>query len=188
MKNNKGFTLVELIIVASLLTMVTFFFWNILNSSSEDSYTLTEKVEVQNSVTTLMNTIQKDVQEAKIVQKNSEDDKRILISRENGDEKCYIFNTYLDDTEGSAYYNQDTVEYTFNPKSMTVIRKKGTDDTTDIAEYNNIIEFSLESIPDDNNKYGVKVNIRGGKKPISYEGLDKSRYSLNSTFYTRNTR
>ena len=49
------------------LTGVLGFFWKILDSSSKDAYTINDKIEVQNSVTSLMNMIQQDTQEAPIV-------------------------------------------------------------------------------------------------------------------------
>ena len=163
MKKNKGFTLVELIIVMACLGMVTLFFWSILSSSSEDSYTLNEKMEVQNSVTMLMNIIEQDAKEAKIYN---------ISATEKG---------ILDDFY-APNYKFNNIEYSFNESNNTVTRKKG----SDISVYNNIISFSLIKA-EDGEKYGVEVKIIGGKEPITYEGLDKSRYTLNSTFYTRNT-
>lgn len=163
MKRNKGLTLVEIIVVMACLGMVTLFFWSILNSSTEDNYTLTEKMEVQNSVTVLMNIIQQDIQEAKIYN----------ISGQKG---------ILDVSEEPTYKFKD-FEYIFDEDSRKVTKE--IDDIV-VTEYGDIIDFKLEKV-ENGSKYGVEVKITGGKKPMNYEGLDKSRYSLNSTFYTRNT-
>ena len=163
MKRNRGVTLVELIVVMACLGMVTLFFWWILNSSTEDRYTLTEKMEVQNSVTALLNIIQQDIQEAKIY--NISGQKGIL------------------DVTGEPTYKFKNFEYVFSVDSRKVTKKIGSEV---VAEYGDIIAFKLKKV-ENGGKYGVEVKITGGKKPMDYEGLDKSRYSLNSTFYTRNT-
>lgn len=194
MKNNKGLTLVELIIVLACLGMVTLFFWSILGSSSEDAYTLTDKMMVQNSVTSLMNTIQKDVQEAKIVITKVKDDKPIngILVTQVEEDTLYIFNTVClssEDEEEEIIYNDNTIEYKFNEEERTVTRKQGKSENAMVSKYTDIVSFSME-YPGANtlneNTYGVKVSIVGGKIDIG-EGHDRSRYDLDSTFYTRNT-
>lgn len=199
MKKNKGLTLVELIIVMACLGMVTLFFWTILSSSSEDAYTLTDKVMVQNSVTSLMNTIQKDVQEAKIVTTKIQDKKNVLgiLSKEMvaniENENIYFFNanssTEYEDSDvisiGQIHYNDDTVKYEFNKANKTVTRTQGKDENVTVAVYDNIVAFSISKVNE--GKYGVTVKIVGGKMDIDTAEHDRSRYELNSTFYTRNT-
>lgn len=159
-KENKGFTLVELIIVMACLGIVLIFFWTMLSSSSEDTSTITEKVEVQNSVTSLMNIIQQDVQEAKIYN---------ISESEAG-----IVNI------GSNAYSFSNVNYTFDSTKKTVTRETSEGSSV----YNDIVSFSMERATG-SSKYGVNVKITGGKKSISER--DKSRYSLESMFYSRNT-
>ena len=158
MKRNKGFTLVELIIVMACLGMVTLFFWTVLDSSSKDSYTLNEKIIVQSSVTSLMNIVQQDVQEAKIFP-ISDTEKHIV----DVDEDIYSFSS---------------IKYSFDKTSRTVTRTQG----SSVSTYNDIAVFSMTAIKKD--KYGVEVKIIGGK---TGDGTDRTRYELNSTFYTRNT-
>ena len=86
MKKNEGFTLVEVIVVLVSLSLVTTFFWTILSSSSEDAYTISEKIEVQSITTSLMNIIQGDVQEAKIFQTENG---KAIIEKENNIVKSY---------------------------------------------------------------------------------------------------
>ena len=173
MKKNKGFTLVELIVVLACFVMVTGFFWTMLNSSSEDSYTLNDKVAVQSSVTSLMNIIQQDVQEAKIFTKDSDEKIIVYINSETSD--------------GAEYYLKD-VAYIFQKGTRCVFRKtidaegKGKTSNT----YSDIVEFSMTPVKN-SGKYGVEVNIIGGKVNWEYGEHDKSKYELNATYYTRNT-
>lgn len=178
MKQNKGFTLVELIIVLACLTGVLGFFWKILESSSKDAYTINDKMEVQNSVTSLMNAIQKDTQEAKI----------ILIS-----ETTYgIFSTSIDSDkiyEDKKYeFGEESNKkiYEFDASNKTVTRTNTIGENVITGTYDNIIGFSLKSIVN-KSKYGVEVDIIGGKKDYDSTEIDKSKYTLNSTFFTRNT-
>jgi len=166
-KKNNAFTLVELIIVLACLSGVTIFFWTILDSSSKDSYTLTDKMMVQTSVTSLMNVLQQDIQEA-----------RIKIDGENK-----VIFLYEDDE-----YVMSDVTYVFDKSNRTVTRKKGTEN----AVYDNIGYFSMKNISGKN--FGAEVRIIGGKEivvTVSGESLtetfDKTRYELNSSYYTRNT-
>lgn len=161
MKRNRGFTLVELIVVMACLPMVILFFWTVLNSTSQDTYTLNDKIEVQNGVTVLMNVIQQDVQEAKIFNITASS-KGIII------------------TTGNEYQFGSGVVYEFNSTKKIVTRKNG----DDVAEYNNIVDFSMDAL-NSGNKYGVNVSIVGGKK--SLDEADKSRYSLSTSYYSRNT-
>ena len=161
-KKNKGFTLVELIVVLCCFTMVAAFFWAILNSSSEDSYTLTEKVEVQTSVTSLMNIIEQDIQEAKVYNLSATE-KGIVIA----------------DEEAGTYELSDIV-YSFDKDKRIVTRTQEGASVT----YNDIVSFSM--IPVSGEKYGAKVSIVGGKEPEG-DALDKSRYTLSTTYYSRNT-
>ena len=180
MKQNKGFTLVELIIVLACLTGVLGFFWKILESSSKDAYTINEKMEVQNSVVSLMNTIQQDTQEAKIIQVAAN--------------TYVIFIATIDSDmidENKRYEFGDTTNkkiYEFDANDKTVTRTVINGEDTEIGTYDNIIGFEMTQPKESNkSKYGVNVNIIGGKKDYRTSELDKSRYSLNSTFYTRNT-
>jgi len=175
LRKNSGFTLVELIIVLACLSMVTLFFWSILSSSSEDSYTLTDKVAVQSSVTSLMNIIEKDVQEARIITSVDTGDKWIVLI----DGNKYVFNT-----ASLAGYNDRTIEYVFDEANGIVTRSLGKEDTTDKSVYRDIKEFSMSSSVGE--KYRVDVKIVGGKE-LDPSKHDKSRFELNSTFYSRNT-
>ena len=171
-RKNKGFTLVEVIIVLSCLSMVTLFFWSILNSSSEDSYTLNEKIEVQTSVTSLMNIVQQDIQEAKIY--NISATEKGIITKVDGEDE----------------YELSGVSYTFDKANRTVERRAG----EAVEVYDDIAYFSLTPVKKE--RYGATVKIIGGKKvevnveieggkEVFNETFDKSRYELNSTYYTR---
>ena len=161
MRRNKGFTLVEIIVVLACLGTVTVFFWTVLNSASKDSYTINDKIVIQSSVTSLMNIIQEDVQEAKIILTNS--GKKGIVN-----------------INGTTYQFGD-ITYTFNEEKKTVTRieKSGAN-----ATYSDIVSFSITAA-DNTEKYGVDVSIIGGRKAVGE--TDRLRYSLNSTYYTRNT-
>lgn len=163
MKKNRGFTLVELVVVMAYLGVVTVFFWTILSSASKDSYTLNEKMEVQTSVTALMNIIEQDIQEAKIYNLSVTERGIIIVDNENG-----VYELY-------------DIVYSFDKDKRTVTRTQGGTSGT----YSDIVSFSMTPVSGE--KYGVEVSITGGKKADGGT-LDKSRYSLNSTYYSRNTK
>lgn len=171
MKRNKGFTLVEIIVVLACLGAVTVFFWTILSSVSEDSYTINDKIVIQSSVTSLMNIIQKDVQEAKIIYTDSK--KGIVEKKESTDAE--------ENNSTKVNYEFADVTYVFSEKDKTVTRieKSGAN-----ATYSDIVSFSITAA-DNTEKYGVDVSIIGGRKAVGE--TDRLRYSLNSTYYTRNT-
>ena len=177
MKQNKGFTLIELVIVLACIVGVLALFWKILESSSKDAYTINEKIEVQNSVTSLMNTIQQDTQEAKIILV-SENTFGIFTSPTNS-------NKVYEDKEYEFGEGSNRKIYEFDASNKTVTRTNINGAKTDTGVYYNIVGFSLKSINKPN--YGVEADIIGGKKDYDTSELDKSRYNLNSTFYTRNT-
>jgi len=177
-KKNRGFTLVELILVMACIGLVLVFFWSILQSTSEDTYTINDKIAVQTSVTSLMNIIQKDIQEAKIVtiEENGTEKGIVLI-----DGAKYIFNTY---NAAPLVYNDKTVVYEFDVGNRTVTRTEGSGNNA-VSVYSDIADFSMTKV-EGSSKYGIKVDIQGGKEPKDAE-VDKSRYSLSSTYYARNT-
>lgn len=173
LKRNKGFTIVEVIMVISCLSLVTLFFWSILSSSSEDSYTLTEKVEVQTNVTALMNQIEKDVQEAEIYS----------VSASSAG--------IMEEVDATTFKFKN-IEYSFDKENRVVTRTEELEDGSEMLIYGDITELDMENVT--GNKYGVKVEIVGAKviienpdEPANYEVVDKTKYSLNSTYYTRNT-
>jgi len=147
--------------------MVTGFFWTMLNSSSEDAYTLNDKVAVQSSVTSLMNIIQQDVQEAKIMQiGDNTGEYGIMVSNANDE------------------YKFGDVIYTFDSANRKVIRVKDGSK----SEYDYIYYFSMSNVEKETQKgYGVSVSIKGSKV-LQGEELVRTRYDLSSTYYTRNTR
>lgn len=159
MKKNEGFTLVEVVVVLVSLSLVITFFWTILSSSSEDAYTISDKIEVQTSVTSLMNILQEDIQEAKIFQTESG---KAIIEKEN-----------------NVYSLGKGITYSFDTVNHEVTRNDG----QSVEVYKYITTFSVIPVKKDN--YGVDVKIVGGKYPD--DPVDKTRDTLNSTFYTRNT-
>lgn len=181
MKKNQAFTLVELIIVISVFSVVTLFFWQVLSSTSRDTSTITDKVEVQSGVTSLMNRIQKDIQEAIPIQ----NEKRIFIKIKdetvtiNGKEKLtryYIIN------KRNEYIKYEFDDVNKNVK-RTIVELDGDleiIEESEIDQYDNIKEFIMIA-----DGLGAQIKIVGGKNHESE--VDKSRYELNSSYYTRNT-
>lgn len=189
MKGNRGVTLVELIVVVALMFIVLPFAWNYINSSIEDSANINNKVAVQSSVNTLMNQLQKDIQEARYpINPNVED---YIDVKTDGFLICKP-NAY--DESGEIIYQN--VLYKFDEENRRVEIINGvklippesgeteyeidiSDATTGIYDY--IKTFNLEKVNNSNNvNNGVKIEIRG-------EIDQKSGYSLSNVYYTRNT-
>lgn len=179
MENNKGVTLVELIVVMALIFLVLPFAWDYINSSVQDNVTLNNKMAVQGSVNALMTQLQRDIQEAR-----------------------YPINPLLDSSDNSVYRDVNkegflickpgdtSVIYTFDEDEKKVYVKNNLklnrndfildsiDDTdAETLEYQYIDTFSL-TLKEDGN--GVEVYIRGKID-------EKSGYTLTNTYYTRNT-
>lgn len=189
MKCNKGVTLVELIIAMALIFIVLPFAWNYINSSIQDNATINNKVAVQTSVNSLMNQMQKDVQEARYpINPNTED----YIDAESDGFLICKPNAY--DDEGNTVYQSVLYKFDEENSRVTVVSgiklvppgigetEYGIDDSN--ASYNRfdfIKSFDLERQINSNGiNNGVKIEIRG-------EIDSKSGYSLNNVYYTRNT-
>ena len=189
MKSNKGVTLVELIIAMALIFIVLPFAWSYINSSIQDNATINNKVAVQSSVNSLMNQLQKDVQEARYpINPNSED---YIDVKADGFLICKP-NVY--DEEGNTVYQSVIYKFDEENRKVTIMNgiklvppgigetEYGIDDSNaTYNEFNFIKTFILEKeINSSGVNNGVKVEIRG-------EIDNKSGYSLNNVYYTRNT-
>lgn len=183
-RDNKGITLVELIVVLALILIVIPFAWDYMNSSLEDSATINNKVAVQSSVNALMTQLQRDIQEAsRPINSNDED---YIGSKELGADNEGRLET---GTEGFLIRKPDrdgkkqSVLYEFYEDGKKVVVTSGLDfeDPTDtsestVAEYNFIKDIKLKKVGEN----GVDVYIRG-------ELDSKSGYTLTNVYYTRNT-
>ena len=189
MKSNKGVTLVELIIAMALIFIVLPFAWNYINSSIQDNATINNKVAVQSSVNSLMNQLQKDIQEARYpINPNLED---YIDVKDDGFLICKP-NAY--DEEGNTVYQSVIYKFDEENRKVTIVNgirlvppamgktEYGIDDSNaNYNEFNFIKKFILEKeINSSGVNNGVKVEIRG-------EIDNKSGYSLNNVYYTRNT-
>lgn len=189
MKGNRGFTLVELIVVVALMFIILPFAWNYINSSIEDSANINNKVAVQSSVNALMSQLQKDIQEARYpINPNKEDyidvedDGFLICKPRTSDESGNI-------VEQSVLYKFDEenrIVEVINGAKLIIPGSGETEYEIDISDattgrYDYIKEFSLEKVENsDGVNNGVKVEIRG-------EIDQKSGYSLSNVYYTRNT-
>lgn len=181
MKRNQAFTLVELIIVISVFSVVTLFFWQVIDSASKDTSTITDKVEVQSVVTTLMNRIQKDIQEAIPINGTKNIFVKIVDEKVTINEKEELIRYYIiNKRDGCIKYEFDNVNK--NVK-RAVVELDGDLDIIgedEVSQYDNIKEFLMNQ-----DGLGASIKIIGGKNHESE--VDKSRYELNSSYYTRNT-
>lgn len=186
MKNNKGLTLIELVVVMALLFIILPFGWDYLNSGLKDSATVNNKIMVQNSVNALMNQVQRDIQEARCpINPNTTKYVNVI-----GDGFLICKPTTMDD-EGHDVYQ--SVLYKFEGNKVTAeFGKKlqfpnptnGETEHTivpgitgNVGVYDFIEEFRLDLTAD---RKGIEVYIKGKID-------DKSSYVLTNTYYTRNT-
>ena len=196
MKNNKGVTLVELIIAMALIFLVLPFAWDYINSSLLDSATINNKNMVQSSVNALMTQIQRDIQEARCpINPNSE----TYVDVKN--DGFLICKPMVDGSYQSVLYEFNEAEKKVVVKMGIELVPPGIDETEygireeniTVTEYVYIKNFNLTQVFDidvDDEVYddakvnkvnnGVKVEIRG-------EIDEKSGYTLTNTYYTRNT-
>ena len=189
MKSNKGVTLVELIIAMALIFIVLPFAWSYINSSIQDNATINNKVAVQSSVNSLMNQLQKDVQEARYpINPNSED---YIDVKADG---FLIRKPNVYDEEGNTVYQSVIYKFDEENRKVTIMNgiklvppgigetEYGIDDSNaTYNEFNFIKTFILEKeINSSGVNNGIKIDIRG-------EIDSKSGYSLNNVYYTRNT-
>jgi len=191
MKNNKGVTLVEIIIATALIFIVLPIIWNYIISSVEDTATLNDKMAVQGSVNALMTQLQRDIQEARCpINPNTskyikihEGSFKFLICKPNS-------NTNNDGKPQNVVYewNKDKKIVTLY-QGVTLIPPKTGSNTSeteydvdldeegiDIATYDYISDIELKKVGNN----GIDVYIRG-------EISEKAGYTLNNTYYTRNT-
>lgn len=188
MKENRGVTLVELIIVVAVMFIILPFAWNYINSSIEDSANINNKVAVQSSVNTLISQLQKDIQEARYpINPNGEDyidvkNDGFLICKPNAydsGEIIYQNVLYKFDEENRRVDVINGVKLIPPGSGETEYEIDISDATT--GRYDYIKTFNLEKVYNsDNVNNGIKVEIRG-------EIDQKSGYSLSNVYYTRNT-
>lgn len=178
MKKNSGLTLVELMITISILAVVIGAVWWMLEDASTDTYTLTDKVDVQNSVTSLMNVLQRDIQQASI--------KPIDIDGDDEADKNSIFSNISE----NEWVINNNIKYKLDGKTVT------REANSETAIYYNIVDLEIKSTSDElgnlgimssSDDLGAKIRIVGGKNATNADDTDKTRYEMNSTFYTRNT-
>jgi type II secretory pathway pseudopilin PulG len=187
--DNRGITLIEIIVALALMMLIIPIAWNFMNSSVKDTATINNKVAVQSSVNALMTQLQRDIQEARCPI-NSNNENYVGID-ENG--KIGIKEEGFIIRKPGADENPQSVSYEFDAENKKVVVTSGlrlkvptfgsTEFVIDeensnkvIAEYDFIKEFTLKRVGDN----GVEVYIRG-------EIDSKSGYTLTNTYYTRNT-
>ncbi|MBP3285235.1 MAG: hypothetical protein J6M02_07040 [Clostridia bacterium] len=176
--DEKGITMVELIIVMAMFFVVLPLIWNYINGAIEDSANVSNKMVVQTTVNQLMNNMQQNVQEASMPVTYSSAD---LEGKEN-------------ESGGSIEIRKPggiTATYTYDPDTATVKyeMEDAEDNLLDSAEYGNIAEFIVKrmssNVDSESGEDLMKVN--GLKITITGRIDKKSNYSLSNEYYTRNT-
>lgn len=163
MKNNKGLTLIELIITLAIVMLILPVVWNFIQGSLDDSIDINAKVIIQTSVNSLMNQLQKDIQESKkngIVFLDGDDNKILIVKSQSN--VLYEF----DEVKAQVEYHMNV-----DGEGEPVTGYSST-------SYENIVGFTVKTSGDN----GATVYIRGEM------GEDaRSGYELSNTYYTRNT-
>lgn len=191
-KNNKGITLIELIVALALMMLVLPFAWDYMNSGIQDSATINNKVAVQTSVNALMTQLQRDIQEARCpINPNSEsyigidddgnfglDTDGFLICKPNGTgENLYQSTLYEFDEENKKVIVTSGLKiYQINGFGSNEYGIDYSNSNVTTGDYNFIKDITLKRIGDN----GIDIYIRG-------ELDSKSGYTLTNTYYTRNT-
>lgn len=177
--NEKGITMVEVIVVMALLFVILPILWDYMNSSLVDSANINNKIVVQTSVNQLMNNMQQHVQEASMPitytssdlhgNAETEVDGSIVIRKPGG-----ISVTYSYDSERAV---------------VTYVKEDDEGEILDRAEFSNIVKFDVvrkwtEVISDG----GIETpKINGLSITITGRIDEKSNYTLTNEYYTRNT-
>lgn len=185
MKNNKGITLIELIVVLALIFLVLPFAWDYINSSLVESTTINNKNMVQSSVNALMTHVQRDIQEARCpINPNS--DTYVDVKTDG----FLICKPKIEGTSQNVLYEFNEAEKKVVVKTGVEVRSpdprfgeteyKVEEDDVTVTEYVYIKDFKLTKVMDIDVNNGVEVYIRG-------EIDEKSGYTLTNTYYTRNT-
>jgi len=178
--DERGITLIELILAVTILFSIITLSWSFVNSSVEDSADINNKIIVQTSVNQLMNNIQKNVHEASLPITDEDEDVEFIAESLAGEGEGKGGSITLNKPKGirvTYTYKEDkeVVEYEMLDFDGEVI---------DSAEYGNISNFSVEYKPfprEENNPVnGLQVTVVGR--------IDsKSNYSVTNVYYTRNT-
>lgn len=112
---NAGFTLVEVILVLALLAIVGTATGTYISDSFRDNNRLDEKVEIQNSVTALMNKIETSIKEADIpvlVGNAHTYENKFIINGMNEDKEFELINNKVEVSDGNIYENIERVTVT----------------------------------------------------------------------------
>jgi len=155
-RRNAGITLMEIIIVVALIGITVPIVTILIKNAFQNSNTMSDKVEVQTSVTALMNKFEQTIKEATIpVATNSFVNNSITIYKPKGE-----------------------VIFTFIPEDNTVTceEKDSEGSIIDKTKYANIelIDVTLKS-----SGYGALVEITGGENSSEYS-LSNVYYSRNT--------
>lgn len=133
LKNKVGFSLVEMVIAIGLLGAVAIGTGTYMSNSFKDSNKLSNKADVQNSVTALMNKLGTEIKQADIpVLSSGWSNERFTIRNSNGDITFTKEGNTVKTTDGNIYeYIEDlTLEEKVNDRNVIIganIKIKGQD-------------------------------------------------------------
>jgi prepilin-type N-terminal cleavage/methylation domain-containing protein len=88
-KNNKGITLIEVIVVLGVIGLMAPIIMNYVIEAFKNNATLTEKVRIQTTVSALMNNLERNIKEADIPITQSADSGKD-VNKTNIKKKVYI--------------------------------------------------------------------------------------------------
>jgi len=175
--DEKGITMVEIIIAVSLFFVIMPIIWSNINSSIEDSANINNKILVQTSINALMNNIQKNVQEASMP---------ITDLVRNIDCEADSVAEDGEGEDGSVRLLKPggvVVTYTFDSETETVkfVMTDRHGDTIDAGGYEYVSKFAVDYKESEENEVnGLSVTVVGK--------IDsKSSYTMTNEYYTRNT-
>jgi len=181
--NEKGITMVEVILVMALLFVILPILWDYMNSALVDSANINNKVVVQTSVNQLMNNMQRHVQEASMPITYSATDLHGEAASV-AEDKIGSDGSIILRKPGNVF-----VTYSYDKERAVVTYVKEDDENPDQAEYSNIVKFDVVRLGSDMiSESGETVKkVNGLRITITGRIDEKSNYTLTNEYYTRNT-
>ena len=192
--NNKGITLVEIVISVALISIVLIFLFNLLiqvNNENADNEVRSSYLVNQS---TFIKQIEEDFIEYKL--KNGEECTASDVSKTNATAAVYLPNikdNNIDLDYNSSANNIKCLKFTYDDDSNAFLFLYKKTDTTNINEYITILSYyrgdfrqsvELEDFDWDSNKLDVVVNDSVPYKAYSLPiiGPDSNDYSINLSY------
>lgn len=144
LRNNRGFTIVEVLSVAFILTVLFAGIFVTLTTGELSNQISAAKADLQANVRTAMNSLTKDLRQTSAIQINSNDPSAVHIKFKKV--------SGIDNFTGDHSFSDNTIEYSYNAATLSLTRNEFSSSGALLKQqvFNNITEapfYSSQGVP-----------------------------------------